>query len=60
MVVILDKGVDLLPEIAGQEVVLQQNAFLQGLVPALDLALGSVVELTALDIGFDIGNSALS
>ena len=40
MVVMLDEGIDLLPEIAGQVVVFQQDAVLQGLVPALDLALG--------------------
>ena len=40
MVVMIDKGVDLLPEITGQVVVFQQDAVLQGLVPALDLALG--------------------
>lgn len=39
MVVMLDEGVDLLPEIAGQIVVFQQDAVLQGLMPALDLAL---------------------
>lgn len=39
VVVILDEGFDLLPEVAWQVVVLQQNAVLQGLVPALDLAL---------------------
>ena len=37
VVVVLDEGVDLLPEIAGQIVVLQQHAVLHGLVPALDL-----------------------
>ena len=40
VVVMLDEGVGSLPEIAGQDVVLQQDAVLQGLVPALDLALG--------------------
>ena len=40
MVVLIDKGIDLLPEITGQVVVFQQDAVLQGLVPALDLALG--------------------
>ena len=36
---VLDEGLDLLFEIAGQEVVFQQHAVLQGLVPAFDLAL---------------------
>ena len=40
VVVMLDEGVDLLPEIAGQVVFFQQDAVLQGLVPSLDLALG--------------------
>ena len=39
LVVVLDKGPDLSFEIAGQVVVFQQDAVLQGLVPALDLAL---------------------
>ena len=39
MVVVLDKGGDLGFEIAGEEVVFEQNAVLQGLVPALNLAL---------------------
>lgn len=40
MVVVPDEGIDLLPEVAWQIVVLHRNAVLQGLVPALDLALG--------------------
>ena len=39
VVIVLDEGLDLLFEIAGQEVVFQQHAVLQGLVPAFDLAL---------------------
>ena len=39
MVVVLDEGLDLGLEVTGQEVVFQQDAVLQGLVPALDLAL---------------------
>ena len=39
MVVLIDKGIDLLPEITGQVVVFQQDAVLQGLVPSLDLPL---------------------
>lgn len=40
VIVMIDKGIDLLPEITGQVVVFQQDAVLQGLVPSLDLALG--------------------
>ena len=40
MVIVVDKGVDLLPEITWKIAVFQQDAVLQGLVPALDLALG--------------------
>ena len=39
VVVVLDEGLDLLFEIAWQEVVFQQHAVLQCLMPALDLAL---------------------
>ena len=38
MIVALDEGCDLGFEIAGQEVVLQEETILQGLVPALDLS----------------------
>lgn len=40
IVVVLDESVDLLSEIDWQIVVLQQHAVVQGLVQALDLALG--------------------
>ena len=40
MVVVIDEGFNLRFEITGQEVVFQQNAVLQGLMPALDLTLG--------------------
>ena len=40
MIVVVDDGGDLGFEITRQEVVLQQDAVLQRLVPALDLALG--------------------
>ena len=39
VVIVGDEGFDLGIEIAGQEVVLQQDAVFEGLVPALDLAL---------------------
>ena len=40
VIVVLDEGADLPFEIARQIVVVEQNAVLQGLVPAFDLALG--------------------
>ena len=40
VVVVIDEGFDLGFEITGQEVVFQQNAVLEGLMPAFDLALG--------------------
>ena len=40
MIVMIDEGFDLSLEIAGQEVVFQQDAVLQGLMPTLDFALG--------------------
>ena len=39
VVIVLDEGLDLSLEITGQEVVFQQDAVFQGLVPTLDLAL---------------------
>ena len=44
MVVVFDEGLDLAFEVSRQEVVFQQDAVLQCLVPALDLALGLRVE----------------
>ena len=40
MIVVRDEGLDLGFEITGQVVVLEQDAFLQGLMPSLDLSLG--------------------
>ena len=40
VVVVLDEGLDLGLKVAGQEVVFQQDAVFQGLVPAFDLSLG--------------------
>ncbi len=44
VIVVLDERLDLAFEIAGQEVVFEQDPVLQGLVPALDLALGLGME----------------
>ncbi len=58
VVVMLDEGFDLLLEVARQEVVFQEDTVLQGLVPALDLALGLGMHRSAAHmahlIGFDI------
>ena len=40
VVIVHDEGLDLPFEISGQIVIVEQNAVLQGLVPALDLSLG--------------------
>jgi len=44
VVVMLDERLDLAFQVAGQEVVFQQHAVLQSLMPALDLALGLGME----------------
>ena len=40
MIVVIDKSVDLMGEVTGQEIVFQKDAVFERLVPALDLALG--------------------
>ena len=40
VIIVFDEGLDLGFEVAGQEVVFEQDAVFEGLVPALDLALG--------------------
>ena len=40
MTVVLNKGLDLMGEVAGQEIVLQKDAVFERLVPAIDIALG--------------------
>ena len=40
MIVVLDEGLDVSFEVTGQVIVFQQDPVLQGLMPALDLALG--------------------
>ena len=50
VIVMIDEGADLVFEIAGQIVVLQQDAVLQGLMPTLDLALGLRVIGCATDV----------
>ena len=50
MIVMLDEGLDLTLEIAGQEVVLKQDAVLGGLMPSLDLALQRAIRRRPLPI----------
>ena len=50
MVIVLDEGGDLAFEIAGQVVVFKQDAILERLMPALDLALGLWVIGGAADV----------
>ena len=50
MVVVRHEGGDLAFEIAGQVVVLKQDAILEGLMPALDLTLGLWVIRGAADV----------
>ena len=40
MIVVVDERLDLGLEVLREEIILQQNTVLQGLVPALDLTLG--------------------
>ena len=54
VIVMLDERFDLLLEIAGQEVVFQQDAVFQGLVPALDLALRLRVERRAANVAHGV------
>ena len=54
VVVVLDEGADLGLEVAGQEVVLEQDAVLHGLVPALDLALGLGMHGSAPDMAHGV------
>ena len=51
VIVVLDEARDLGFEIAGQVIVLEQNAVLEGLVPALDLALGLRMARGAVNMG---------
>ena len=50
MVVVLDKGGDLSFEVLAEEVIFEQDAVLQCLAPALDLALGLPVAGSAVDL----------
>ncbi|KQZ96021.1 hypothetical protein ASD64_17795 [Mesorhizobium sp. Root157] len=51
----LDEGRDLPLEIAWQEVVFEQDAVLERLVPALDLALGLRVKWRSADMAHAVG-----
>ena len=64
VVVVFDERFDLRFKVAGQEVVLQQDAVFQGLMPAFDLALGLRMEgctaHMAHTLGFDCSPSAFN
>ena len=51
VIVVLDEARDLGFEITGQVIVLEQNAVLEGLVPALDLALALRMARGAANVG---------
>jgi len=55
VIVMLDEGADLGLEIAGQEVVFEQDAVFEGLVPALDLALGLGMHWSAPNMAHGFG-----
>ena len=55
VVVVLDERLDLGLKVARQEVVLQQDAVFQGLVPALDLSLGLGVQRGTADMAHLVG-----
>jgi Transposase IS116/IS110/IS902 family len=60
VVVVLDEGLDLGLKVAGQEVVLEQDAVFKGLVPALDLALGLGVHRGAAHVAHLVGLDVFS
>jgi hypothetical protein len=55
VIVVLDERRDLAFEVSGQEVVLQQDAVFQRLVPALDLTLGLRMERGAANMAHVLG-----
>lgn len=55
VVVVFDEGEDLAFEIAGQEVIFEQDAVLERLMPALDLALGLGMHRGAANMVHAIG-----
>ena len=59
MIIVVDEGLDLSLKIAGQEVVLQQDAVLESLVPSFDLALGLGMHRGTADMAHAIGADPL-
>ena len=55
MIIMFDEGFDLAFKIARKEVVLQQDAVLERLMPALDLALGLWMKRCAADMAHTVG-----
>ena len=55
VVVMLDEGTDLSLQVAGQEVIFQEDAVFKGLMPTLDLALGLGMHGGAPDMAHALG-----
>ena len=55
VIIMVDEGLDLGLKIARQEVIFEQDAVFEGLVPALDLALGLRVHGGTADMGHLVG-----
>ena len=55
VIIVVDEGVDLGLKVTGQEVILQQDAVLEGLMPALDLALCLRMHGGAADMAHAVG-----
>ena len=51
VIIVIDEGFDLLSQVSRQKVILQQNAILQGLMPAFNLSLSLRVIRRATDMG---------
>lgn len=59
VIIVVDEGVDLGLKVTGQKIVFEQDAVLEGLVPALDLALGLGMHRGAADMVHAIGADPL-
>ena len=59
VIIVVDEGLDPGLQIAGQEVIFQQDPVLEGLAPALDLALGLGMHRGAADMAHTVGTDPL-